>query len=91
MQGIKSLQTPSIYIGAVIFAFLLYHIDRREIIQSIFANKEKELNGLRDALKADREDPESSFAGIVIFIAAVIITTMVLAVKKVYLKRAEEA
>jgi uncharacterized membrane protein len=37
VQGIKTLKSPYIYIAAIIFAFILYHIDRKYSLRSILS------------------------------------------------------
>lgn len=46
-KGVKVLQTPSIYIGAVIGAFALYYIDRSYGFNYIFAKAKEEVDAVQ--------------------------------------------
>ena len=86
VRGIKALTSPSIYIIAVIFAFACYHIDRRYDLYNLLARKKAEVESLKEPLQAVREESQP-FGSVSIFVLAVSIVCLVLAVKKVMDKR----
>lgn len=46
-KGIKALQSPSIYIIAVIVAFMLYHLDRRYPFHNLLISTQDDLKDFK--------------------------------------------
>lgn len=87
VNGIRRLQQPQVYIGAVVAAFILYYLDKYYGFGYIVARAEDELKQIKSNIKVNREDEASPVDNLWIFLLAVTIITLLLAVKRVYDRR----
>jgi hypothetical protein len=58
-NGIRRLQQPQVYIGAVVAAFILYYLDRNYGFGYLYKKAENELEYLKRNAKVDRADEKS--------------------------------
>jgi len=86
-NGVRSLQQPSIYIVAVIAAFLLYYVDRHYGFNYIFSKVSDEAEHMKSHLQINQEDPSSPIDSMWVFVVSVILLSLVLAMKRVMDRR----
>ena len=87
VNGIRRLQQPSIYIGAVAAAFILYYLDRYYGLGYIVKRAESELEHLRANVKVDKADEKSPIDNLWVFVLSLLIITFLFAVKRVFDRR----
>ena len=86
-NGIRRLQQPQVYIGAVIAAFILYYLDRYYGFNYLFKRAENKLESLKTNIKVDRADEKSPIDNLWVFALAVLIITFLFSAKRVYDRR----
>lgn len=87
VKGVKALQTPSVYIIAVVAAFLLYYIDRHYGFNLIFAKTQEEFEGLKSGLPLSQLDQESTWHQLQLLALSILVLSLVLALKRVMDRR----
>eukprot|EP00347_Sterkiella_histriomuscorum_P004707 403359416 len=85
-RGIKSLQQPTVYILAVIFAFCLYQLDRLYDLRQVYTQQSQNLNEMKENLKTIPAQTQEMPSYWVLAISLVILT-LVIAFKRVYQRK----
>lgn len=89
VHGIKGLQSPSTYIVAVGFAFVLYHVNRTTDIPGLISAARGQARHFKDEylMVTEEGSEEKLWNRYFIFALALVILSLVLAVKKVVSNR----
>ena len=87
VNGIRRLQQPSVYIGAVAAAFILYYLDRHYGFGYIVERAEGEFEQLRANIKVNKADEKSPIDNLWVFALSLLIITFLFALKRVYDRR----
>ena len=90
VDGIRRLQKPTVYIGAVVAAFILYYVDRYYGFNLLFSKAEHELENIKTNMKVDSLNEKSPIDNKWIFVFAVLFVTFLIAAKRVYDRRREQ-
>lgn len=89
VNGIRRLQQPQVYIGAVVAAFILYYLDQSYGFSYLYKRAENEFKTLNTSIKVNRADEKSPIDNLWVFALAVLIITFLFSAKRVYDRRSQ--